>query len=290
MWLLSTVCPLAFPLSSRPNICVPVNKCAVFRLFSQAEATSLSQFCDVSTELFLRVLLSPQQQGAATTVYCAVAPELEGLGGMYFNNCFRCLPSVQAQDQSSAASLWELSEHLVTEGSAGIQVLWWTQAEVEGEEEGCQITLMSIWVWTKLKVTVFWLYNTRKLPNHRSPSGYVTSLWGLRHTTYTVKEGGSTYTLLNELKFDFLFFFPSSAVVVYNMRWGTGKHLGWIQGCLKFCPSLVISQLFAWLSCSKKLMANASVSSSIALNANKMSSQLMSLYSPLSCLCLVDVS
>lgn len=209
MWLLSTVCPLAFPLSSRPDICVPVNKRAVFRLFSRAEATSLSQFCDVSTELFLRVSLSPQQQGAATTVYCAVAPELEGLGGMYFNNCFRCLPSVQAQDQSSAASLWELSEHLVTEGSAGIQVLWWTQAEVEGEEEGCQITLMSIWVWTKLKVTVFWLYNTRKLPNHGSPSGYVTSLWGLRHTTYTVKEGGSTYTLLNELKLDFFFFFPA---------------------------------------------------------------------------------
>ncbi|KAI4825490.1 hypothetical protein KUCAC02_021170, partial [Chaenocephalus aceratus] len=48
-----------------------------------------------------------RQQGAATTVYCAVAPELEGLGGMYFNNCFRCLPSSQAEDQSSAASLWE---------------------------------------------------------------------------------------------------------------------------------------------------------------------------------------
>lgn len=63
--------------------------------------------------------MSPQQQGAATTVYCAVAPELEGLGGMYFNNCFRCLPSAQAQDQSAAAALWELSEQLVSERSAG---------------------------------------------------------------------------------------------------------------------------------------------------------------------------
>ncbi|XP_074490378.1 WW domain-containing oxidoreductase [Sebastes fasciatus] len=63
------------------------------------------------------------QQGAATVVYCAVAPELEGLGGMYFNNCFRCLPSVQAQDQGNAASLWELSERLVAERSAGIQAL-----------------------------------------------------------------------------------------------------------------------------------------------------------------------
>lgn len=67
--------------------------------------------------------MCPQQQGTATTVYCAVAPELEGLGGMYFNNCFRCLPSNQAQDQSSAASLWELSEQLVAERSAGIKVL-----------------------------------------------------------------------------------------------------------------------------------------------------------------------
>lgn len=64
-----------------------------------------------------------QQQGAATTVYCAVAPELEGLGGMYFNNCFRCVPSAQAQDPSSALSLWELSERLVQERSSGPQAL-----------------------------------------------------------------------------------------------------------------------------------------------------------------------
>ncbi|KAJ8252697.1 hypothetical protein COCON_G00220090 [Conger conger] len=53
------------------------------------------------------------QQGAANTVYCAVSPELEGLGGMYFNNCVRCPPSLEAQSDASAASLWELSERLV---------------------------------------------------------------------------------------------------------------------------------------------------------------------------------
>ncbi|KAL7867842.1 hypothetical protein SRHO_G00092260 [Serrasalmus rhombeus] len=62
-----------------------------------------------------------EQQGAATTVYCAVAPELEGLGGMYFNNCFRCLPSSQAQDLSTALSLWELSERLIQERSTNPQ-------------------------------------------------------------------------------------------------------------------------------------------------------------------------
>ncbi|XP_056138271.1 WW domain-containing oxidoreductase [Lampris incognitus] len=70
-----------------------------------------------------RPFTKSMQQGAATTVYCAVAPELEGIGGMYFNNCFRCLPSSQAQDPSSAASLWELSERLVSERPAGIQAL-----------------------------------------------------------------------------------------------------------------------------------------------------------------------
>uniref|UniRef100_A0A8D2PPY8 WW domain containing oxidoreductase n=1 Tax=Zosterops lateralis melanops TaxID=1220523 RepID=A0A8D2PPY8_ZOSLA len=56
-----------------------------------------------------------QQQGAATTVYCAVAPELEGLGGMYFNNCCRCLPSSEAQNDATATALWELSHRLIQE-------------------------------------------------------------------------------------------------------------------------------------------------------------------------------
>ncbi|KFO21204.1 WW domain-containing oxidoreductase [Fukomys damarensis] len=57
--------------------------------------------------------LNFQQQGAATTVYCAAAPEMEGLGGMYFNNCCRCLPSAQAQSEETARALWELSTQLV---------------------------------------------------------------------------------------------------------------------------------------------------------------------------------
>uniref|UniRef100_A0A8C6YV32 WW domain containing oxidoreductase n=1 Tax=Nothoprocta perdicaria TaxID=30464 RepID=A0A8C6YV32_NOTPE len=50
---------------------------------------------------------------AATTVYCATAPELEGLGGMYFNNCCRCPPSSEAQSAETAAALWELSQGLL---------------------------------------------------------------------------------------------------------------------------------------------------------------------------------
>ncbi|ELK37171.1 WW domain-containing oxidoreductase [Myotis davidii] len=60
-----------------------------------------------------------EQQGAATTVYCAAAPELEGLGGMYFNNCCRCLPSAEAQREETARALWALSERLIQEGLGG---------------------------------------------------------------------------------------------------------------------------------------------------------------------------
>ncbi|KPP79574.1 hypothetical protein Z043_100837 [Scleropages formosus] len=78
------------------------------RLF-QVVCHPLGRLAGVLTVFFLPF----QQQGAATTVYCAVAQELEGLGGMYFNNCFRCLPSQEAQNEATAASLWKLSAQLV---------------------------------------------------------------------------------------------------------------------------------------------------------------------------------
>ncbi|XP_029464025.1 WW domain-containing oxidoreductase [Rhinatrema bivittatum] len=62
-----------------------------------------------------RPFTKSMQQGAATTIYCATTPELESLGGMYFNNCCRCLPSQEAQNEVTAAALWELSERLVQE-------------------------------------------------------------------------------------------------------------------------------------------------------------------------------
>ncbi|KAM8947826.1 WW domain-containing oxidoreductase [Pelodytes ibericus] len=63
----------------------------------------------------VRPFTKSMQQGAATSIYCAVSPELEGLGGMYFNNCCRCLPSQEAQREETAAALWELSEKLIQE-------------------------------------------------------------------------------------------------------------------------------------------------------------------------------
>ncbi|BES89198.1 Hypothetical protein domain [Nesidiocoris tenuis] len=53
------------------------------------------------------------QQGASTTVYCAAAPELESVTGLYFNNCFRTEPSKAAQDPILGNRVWNLTKELI---------------------------------------------------------------------------------------------------------------------------------------------------------------------------------
>ncbi|KAL7975880.1 hypothetical protein Chor_011795 [Crotalus horridus] len=67
--------------------------------------------------------LSPQspQKGATSTLYCAVAPEVEGISGKYFDsNCTLVLPQDLAQDPALGQRLWDALEKatdLKTEGS-----------------------------------------------------------------------------------------------------------------------------------------------------------------------------
>ena len=65
----------------------------------------------------LKFLLAPGMktipQGAATTVYVAIRPELEGVGGKYFTNCHEKAPHVHAQSEENAKKLWEISEKFV---------------------------------------------------------------------------------------------------------------------------------------------------------------------------------
>ncbi len=66
------------------------------------------------------------EQGAATSVWAAVAPELEGVGGRYLEDCAEASPMDPATpnvgylpyaiDPGSAAVLWELSERLTVLG------------------------------------------------------------------------------------------------------------------------------------------------------------------------------
>ncbi|XP_064202191.1 retinol dehydrogenase 12-like [Anguilla rostrata] len=48
-------------------------------------------------------------QGAQTSIYCAVAPELENETGQYYSDCAQANPSTAAKDDVMAQKLWELS-------------------------------------------------------------------------------------------------------------------------------------------------------------------------------------
>lgn len=58
-------------------------------------------------------------QGAATTVFCAVAPEAAAFRGEYLDNCAVMVASDEACDVNVAKQLWELTETLLDQ--AGVQ-------------------------------------------------------------------------------------------------------------------------------------------------------------------------
>lgn len=49
------------------------------------------------------------EEGAATTLYCATAPELEGVSGRYYEKCAEKQPNRAALDDALARELWERS-------------------------------------------------------------------------------------------------------------------------------------------------------------------------------------
>jgi uncharacterized Fe-S center protein len=62
---------------------------------------------------FIGVFFVFQQQGCATTIYCAIGRELEESGGMYFNNCVRCSPAPDACNSRIAKLLWKVTEEMI---------------------------------------------------------------------------------------------------------------------------------------------------------------------------------
>ncbi|CAI9734942.1 WW domain-containing oxidoreductase-like [Octopus vulgaris] len=66
---------------------------------------------------FVRPFTKSMQQGCATTLYCAAVPELQGIGGMYFNNCCRCQPSEKSGDVKLIKKLWEISVKMLNDRS-----------------------------------------------------------------------------------------------------------------------------------------------------------------------------
>jgi len=68
----------------------------------------LSSFQFITNSFFKTI-----PQGAATSVFVATAPELEGIGGKYFSDCQFFEPKDYATDPNTAAQLWELSSKMV---------------------------------------------------------------------------------------------------------------------------------------------------------------------------------
>ena len=54
------------------------------------------------------------EQGAQTTICCAVSPDMEGVTGQYLDNCrVKPLRNPQATDDEAADKLWEMSKEMV---------------------------------------------------------------------------------------------------------------------------------------------------------------------------------
>ena len=95
-------------------------------------ATGLQKFLPIEEQLAMgwideqgvvNPLFKTTQQGAATTIWAAVAPELTGIGGLYLEDCREALPfdptqpysgfMPYIQDLANAERLWQISADLV---------------------------------------------------------------------------------------------------------------------------------------------------------------------------------
>lgn len=63
------------------------------------------------------------EEGAQTSLYCAVSSDLEGVSGKYFNECRETVSSQVSYDRDAAEKLWDLSASLTGEDPAAIEKL-----------------------------------------------------------------------------------------------------------------------------------------------------------------------
>ncbi|CAG9793337.1 unnamed protein product [Diatraea saccharalis] len=61
----------------------------------------------------IRLVMKTPYEGAQTSIYLAVAPELNNVTGKYFVDCREISPSKTALDDDLALKLWKLSERIV---------------------------------------------------------------------------------------------------------------------------------------------------------------------------------
>ncbi|XP_039123707.1 short-chain dehydrogenase TIC 32, chloroplastic-like [Dioscorea cayenensis subsp. rotundata] len=70
-------------------------------------------FIDVISRTLGRLVLKNAQQGAATTCYVALHPQVEGVSGKYFDSSNLATPSSKALDMDLAKKLWDFSMELI---------------------------------------------------------------------------------------------------------------------------------------------------------------------------------
>lgn len=77
------------------------------------------EFADL--EKMMAPIRKTEAEGTATTIWAAVAPELNGVGGLYLEDCAQALPGSpdrpggvmsHALDEAAAARLWDVSEQV----------------------------------------------------------------------------------------------------------------------------------------------------------------------------------
>ncbi|KAM8731317.1 retinol dehydrogenase 12 [Acanthopagrus schlegelii] len=71
------------------------------------------QCIQVAVKIF-RIFTKTTVEGAQTTIYCAVEPQLDSQSGGYFSDCAAARCSRAASDDDSAQKLWEISCNLLS--------------------------------------------------------------------------------------------------------------------------------------------------------------------------------
>ncbi|KAJ1693735.1 hypothetical protein LUZ63_010433 [Rhynchospora breviuscula] len=71
-----------------------------------------NSFVNAAFGTIARFVTKTVPQGAATTCYVAMNPEVKGVTGKYFNNSNICTPSSKALDQELAKKLWDFSMNI----------------------------------------------------------------------------------------------------------------------------------------------------------------------------------
>jgi NAD(P)-dependent dehydrogenase (short-subunit alcohol dehydrogenase family) len=77
--------------------------------------TELNRSLPAPVVWFFNKFTKPTSEGAATPVYLALSPEVEGVNGKYFDDCREKKTSPASYDVEAAEKLWQLSARLTGE-------------------------------------------------------------------------------------------------------------------------------------------------------------------------------